>query len=104
MSPLSCVVPCRVERVLELAHIALNKNTVPGDKSALVPRCGFRIRARQCAEHQGNVQDPRGSLVMASQPIEEQREIYCFYCVLADSLPCIANGIFPMQCRLIWAL
>ena len=27
----------RVERVLELAHIATNKNTVPGDKSALVP-------------------------------------------------------------------
>ena len=27
----------RVERVLELAHIASNKNTVPGDISALVP-------------------------------------------------------------------
>jgi glycine hydroxymethyltransferase len=27
----------RVERVLELAHIAANKNTVPGDKSAMVP-------------------------------------------------------------------
>lgn len=27
----------RVERVLELSHIAANKNTVPGDKSALVP-------------------------------------------------------------------
>ena len=27
----------RVERVLELAHIACNKNTVLGDKSALVP-------------------------------------------------------------------
>eukprot|EP00270_Netrium_digitus_P014194 TRINITY_DN478_c0_g1_i1.p1 TRINITY_DN478_c0_g1~~TRINITY_DN478_c0_g1_i1.p1 ORF type:complete len:522 (-),score=153.70 TRINITY_DN478_c0_g1_i1:166-1731(-) len=27
----------RVERVLELAHIAANKNTVPGDVSALVP-------------------------------------------------------------------
>ena len=27
----------RVERVLELAHIATNKNTVPGDKSAMVP-------------------------------------------------------------------
>jgi glycine hydroxymethyltransferase len=27
----------RVERVLELAHIATNKNTVPGDTSALVP-------------------------------------------------------------------
>ena len=26
----------RVERVLELAHIAANKNTVPGDVSALV--------------------------------------------------------------------
>ena len=32
----------RVERVLELAHIATNKNTVPGDKSALVPG-GLRI-------------------------------------------------------------
>ena len=27
----------RVERVLELANIATNKNTVPGDKSALMP-------------------------------------------------------------------
>ncbi|CAG9464908.1 unnamed protein product [Pedinophyceae sp. YPF-701] len=27
----------RVERVLELCHIAANKNTVPGDKSAMVP-------------------------------------------------------------------
>ena len=27
----------RVERVLELANIATNKNTVPGDKSALTP-------------------------------------------------------------------
>lgn len=27
----------RAERVLELANIATNKNTVPGDKSALMP-------------------------------------------------------------------
>ena len=27
----------RVERVMELAHIAANKNTVPGDVSAMVP-------------------------------------------------------------------
>lgn len=27
----------RVERVMELCHIAANKNTVPGDVSALVP-------------------------------------------------------------------
>ena len=27
----------RVERVLELAHIAANKNTVPGDVSAMIP-------------------------------------------------------------------
>ena len=27
----------RVERVLELVNIAANKNTVPGDRSALVP-------------------------------------------------------------------
>jgi glycine hydroxymethyltransferase len=27
----------RVERILELAHIAANKNTVPGDVSAMVP-------------------------------------------------------------------
>lgn len=26
-----------MERVMELAHIAANKNTVPGDTSALVP-------------------------------------------------------------------
>ena len=32
----------RVERVLELAHIACNKNTVPGDKSALIPG-GLRL-------------------------------------------------------------
>ncbi len=32
----------RVERVLELASIAVNKNTVPGDKSALVPG-GIRV-------------------------------------------------------------
>lgn len=34
----------RVERILELAHIAANKNTVPGDKSALVPG-GLRMGA-----------------------------------------------------------
>mmetsp|Transcript_2947 Transcript_2947/g.4300 ORF Transcript_2947/g.4300 Transcript_2947/m.4300 type:complete len:494 (+) Transcript_2947:66-1547(+) len=34
----------RVERVLELCGIAVNKNTVPGDKSALVPG-GLRIGA-----------------------------------------------------------
>ncbi|KAJ3073817.1 hypothetical protein HDU98_000559 [Podochytrium sp. JEL0797] len=32
----------RVERILELVNIAANKNTVPGDKSALVPH-GLRI-------------------------------------------------------------
>merc|ERR1712157_248539 len=32
----------QTERVLELANIALNKNTVPGDKSALVPG-GIRL-------------------------------------------------------------
>jgi glycine hydroxymethyltransferase len=32
----------RVERVLELASVATNKNTVPGDKSALVPG-GIRL-------------------------------------------------------------
>lgn len=34
----------RVERVLELAHIAVNKNTVPGDTSALMPG-GVRMGA-----------------------------------------------------------
>jgi len=34
----------RVERVLELVNIAANKNTVPGDKSALVPG-GLRMGA-----------------------------------------------------------
>merc|ERR1711972_851786 len=34
----------RVERVMELAHIAANKNTVPGDVSALVPG-GLRMGA-----------------------------------------------------------
>jgi glycine hydroxymethyltransferase len=32
----------RVEKVLEKAHVAANKNTVPGDKSALVPS-GLRL-------------------------------------------------------------
>jgi glycine hydroxymethyltransferase len=32
----------RVERVLELANMHCNKNTVPGDKSALTPS-GLRI-------------------------------------------------------------
>ncbi|KAJ3096157.1 Serine hydroxymethyltransferase, cytosolic [Phlyctochytrium planicorne] len=32
----------RVERILELANIAANKNTVPGDKSALIPH-GLRM-------------------------------------------------------------
>lgn len=32
----------RVERVLELANIAANKNTVPGDKSAFIPG-GIRV-------------------------------------------------------------
>ena len=32
----------RVESVLEMANIAINKNTVPGDKSALIPG-GIRV-------------------------------------------------------------
>ena len=32
----------RVERILELANVAANKNTVPGDKSALLPG-GLRL-------------------------------------------------------------
>lgn len=32
----------RVERILELVNIAANKNTVPGDKSALIPG-GLRV-------------------------------------------------------------
>ena len=32
----------RVESVLELANVALNKNTVPGDKSAFIPG-GIRV-------------------------------------------------------------
>jgi glycine hydroxymethyltransferase len=39
----------RVERVLELAHIAANKNTVPGDVSAMVPG-GVRM-GEPCASH-----------------------------------------------------
>jgi glycine hydroxymethyltransferase len=34
----------RVEAVLEQANIALNKNSIPGDKSALTP-CGIRVGA-----------------------------------------------------------
>ncbi|KAF3439492.1 hypothetical protein FNV43_RR17770 [Rhamnella rubrinervis] len=32
----------RAEKILDMAYITLNKNSVPGDKSALVP-CGIRI-------------------------------------------------------------
>ena len=32
----------KVEKTLELVNVALNKNTVPGDKSAMVPG-GIRI-------------------------------------------------------------
>lgn len=32
----------RVERVLELVNVAANKNTVPGDKSAMIPS-GLRM-------------------------------------------------------------
>ena len=39
----------RVERVLELAHIAANKNTVPGDKSAMVRGCPHLTALRYCA-------------------------------------------------------
>lgn len=35
----------RVEKVLEAVHIAANKNTVPGDVSAMVPG-GIRMGAR----------------------------------------------------------
>jgi glycine hydroxymethyltransferase len=35
----------RVERVMELCHIAANKNTVPGDISAMVPG-GIRMGAK----------------------------------------------------------
>lgn len=38
----------RVERVLELAHIAANKNTVPGDKSAMVGPLAEATAYRSC--------------------------------------------------------
>ena len=43
----------RVERVLELAHIATNKNTVPGEPSAHV--CSGRWVAEACVGVQGTV-------------------------------------------------
>ncbi len=48
----------RVERVMELANMAANKNTVPGDKSALTPggiRIGWCVRAceRACVRAGG---------------------------------------------------
>ena len=42
----------RVERVLELANIAANKNTVPGDKSALIPG-GLRMGTKRGARRKG---------------------------------------------------
>jgi len=41
---LSCVSCGRVERVLELVNMATNKNTVPGDVSAMTPG-GIRMGA-----------------------------------------------------------
>ena len=32
----------RVERILELVNVAANKNTVPGDKSAMIPLVGLK--------------------------------------------------------------
>ena len=37
----------KVERVMELTNIALNKNTVPGDKSAMTPG-GIRLGKIYC--------------------------------------------------------
>ncbi|KAI8827150.1 serine hydroxymethyltransferase-domain-containing protein [Fimicolochytrium jonesii] len=45
----------RVERVLELANIASNKNTVPGDKSALIP---FGLRIGSPAMTSRNLTEP----------------------------------------------
>jgi glycine hydroxymethyltransferase len=39
----------RVERILELSNIAVNKNTVPGDKSAIIPG-GIRMGISESAE------------------------------------------------------
>lgn len=39
----------RVEKVLELVHIAANKNTVPGDVSAMVPG---GIRMGTCSSYE----------------------------------------------------
>ena len=38
----------RTEKVLELASVTVNKNSVPGDKSALVPG-GLRLGVFHCA-------------------------------------------------------
>ncbi|WBW74625.1 serine hydroxymethyltransferase Shm2 [Schizosaccharomyces osmophilus] len=46
----------RVERVLELINISANKNTVPGDKSALIPH-GLRIGTPACTTRGFNEQD-----------------------------------------------
>ncbi|EPX70623.1 serine hydroxymethyltransferase Shm2 [Schizosaccharomyces octosporus yFS286] len=46
----------RVERVLELINVSANKNTVPGDKSALIPH-GLRIGTPACTTRGFNEQD-----------------------------------------------
>ncbi|EEB08744.2 serine hydroxymethyltransferase Shm2 [Schizosaccharomyces japonicus yFS275] len=46
----------RVERVLELINISANKNTVPGDKSALIPH-GLRLGTPACTTRGFNEQD-----------------------------------------------
>ncbi len=42
----------KVERIMELTNVALNKNTVPGDKSAMVPG-GIRMGKERTGVKEG---------------------------------------------------
>ena len=79
----------RVERVLELAHIAANKNTVPGDKSALVPG-GLRM----------------GAPALTSRGFTEEdfKQVARFVDRLDSSLAQDANTVKPPACGMSAAL
>jgi hypothetical protein len=57
----------RVERILELSNIAVNKNTVPGDKSAIIPG-GIRMGASRFCQSAFHV---AGTPAMTTRGLKE---------------------------------